>query len=57
MVPSALAGNVRGVDAESGASLGRTQDEGVVVHYVEDEDAASGRSWPAEQRKGCLSRH
>ncbi len=39
---SALAGNVRGVDAESEAVLGRTQDEGVVVHYVEDEDAASG---------------
>ena len=39
---SALSGNVRGVDVESGASLGRTQDEGVVGHYGEDEDTASG---------------
>jgi len=36
-----LAINVRGVDAEEGASLGRTQDEGEAGRCAEDEDAAS----------------
>jgi len=40
--PNALAGNIRGVDVESGARLARTQDEGAVGPYVEAEDTASG---------------
>lgn len=38
---SALATNVGGGDVESGASLARAQDEGVVGPYLEDEDPAS----------------
>jgi len=40
-LPSALAGNGRGVDVESGARLARTQDEGVVGSCVADEETAS----------------